>query len=111
MIKQNTMAEQIPLQAIPNQTLNVVLDEVSWEIDLVYTGSMMLITLARGVNAVVTSMRCIPGAAMIPWQLLAAGGGNFFWETPNGEIVDYVNFGGTHNLIYLSAAEIAGLAA
>lgn len=103
----------IPLQAIPNQTLTIQLDENNWSINLhtcdntPQTPGTAIITIDFNLNNVdiLNGLRIVPNTFLIPYNYLATAG-NFTMLTDNDDYPDYNLFGINQYLIYTSQAEI-----
>jgi len=113
---------EIPLASVPNQTFSIVLDERLYEIALyaIDTGNIVLdgatvpntvmaVDITRDGVVIMTGMRVMPDYPMIPYRYLEAG--NFVFITSEGDYPDYLQFGITQTMIYLSEAELAELRA
>lgn len=97
----------IPIEPIANQEFSIRLDNMRYQITLnsVNAGAMCF-TLVRDGVPVIDGVRCVAGEFVLPYRYLEGRGGNFFFDTPNGEIPDYEKFGDTHRLGYFSAEEL-----
>lgn len=107
------MTTLVPLEAIPSQQLQILLDGVRYTLEVRQIAESTLIVSvwrgsADGVDTVVIrSVVAGSRTPIIPYQYLEGSGGNFYFDTPNDELPDYTQFGGRHLLIYASAAELA----
>jgi hypothetical protein len=95
---------QLPIQSLPNQQFQAVLDGNAWDFTLRSTNGVMSATLALNGTTVVENARCVVGSFVIPSQYEEAG--NFLFLTANNVLPDYTLFGNTQSLIYVSAAEL-----
>jgi hypothetical protein len=101
----------VPLQAIPNQTLSLNVDNNLYDIsihscrdnDLPGTG-IMAISLSINNTLVVTGQRALPDFPIVPASYLQNG--NFIIVTMDDEYPDWRQFGNTQSLIYVSQAEL-----
>ena len=109
---------QIPIAAVPNQTLSITLDTNNYDISLYTTNrsngditltGVMGMTIVRNNVPVITGQRVVSGYPVIPYRYLENG--NFIFTTLNDDYPDYTQFGITQFLIYASAAELAALRA
>ncbi|OWK42202.1 hypothetical protein [Fimbriiglobus ruber] len=96
---------QLPIQALPNQQFQAVLDGTAWDFTLRSTNGVMSATLASNGSTVVENARCAAGSFLIPSRYEEAG--NFLFLTADYALPDYTLFGNTQSLIYVSAAELA----
>jgi hypothetical protein len=109
---------EIPLQAIPNQTLSVQLDNNQYDIKIAATMSttadngtvaadvLMCVDIVRNNVTIVSGFRAVDGTPIIPYQYLEANSGNFQFLTSEGDYPDYRKFGIDQSLIYASATEL-----
>lgn len=107
---------EIPLQAIPNQTLSVQLDGNQYDIKIAATMStttdnglladdvLMCVDITRNNVAIVSGFRAVAGFPIIPYQYLEAG--NFAFVTADGDYPDYRKFNVDQSLIYASESEL-----
>jgi hypothetical protein len=96
---------QLPVQALPNQEFQAVLDGNSWDFIIRSTNGIMSTTLALNGAVVVQNARCVAGSFVIPSRYEESG--NFLFLTANNQLPDYTLFGSTQSVIYVSAAELA----
>ena len=104
----------IPLQAVPNQSLSIQLDQINFDIrihscgqSLIPEANTMVFTIFINGVRTISSFRATPGSAIIPYLYLEDG--NFVMITQNDAYPSYDQFGITQYLIYASAAEIEAL--
>lgn len=98
---------EIPLQAIPNQSLSVLLNNVQYDIRIEVCNNIMAFDIVRNNIAIVTGQRAVAGEPIIPYQYLEDG--NFAVLTMNDAYPDYLQFGITQSLIYASQSELEAL--
>ena len=98
---------QIPLDAIPNQSLSIRLDSRRYEITVQATSGVIAATIARDGEMLVQGLRCAASTPLLPFQYMEDGVGNFVFLTKDEEYPDYTKFNSTHQLVYLSGAELA----
>lgn len=96
--------KEITLQAIPNQTLSVQLDNVLYDITLKATQGVMSATIVRDNIEIITGARITPGYPLLPYEYQENG--NFIMLTADGDYPDYTQFGITQSLIFASQAEL-----
>jgi hypothetical protein len=95
---------QLPIQALPNQQFQAVLDGNAWDFTIRSTNGVMSATLVLNGTTVVENARCVAGSFIIPSQYEEAG--NFLFLTANNALPDYTLFGNSQSLIYVSPAEL-----
>ena len=97
--------QQIPLQALPNQSFQIVLDNNTWAFTIKTTGGLTTVSLTLNNVDILDSTPAVAGGFIIPYEYLEAG--NFFFTTQNYQLPNYEYFGTTQYLIYISATELA----
>ena len=103
------MADEVPIEAIPNQSFSIVLDESRYQITLKAAGTTMAATIERDGEEIISGMRCVVGQPLIPYQYLEGGNGNFFFLTDNNELPYYTEFNVTQTLLYFDADDMEAL--
>ncbi|MDR0736815.1 MAG: hypothetical protein LBF51_08335 [Zoogloeaceae bacterium] len=99
---------EIPLEAIPNQKLSVLLDEAWHDITLkTLKNGACVVSIARDGQAVIEGARACPNRALIPYRHAEGDAGNFAFLTEGGDYPQYDQFGTSQRLIYASAEELA----
>ena len=110
---------EIPLQAIPNQTLSVQLDNNQYDIVIsaitsttadngtIAADVLMAVDIVRNNIPIVTGFRAVAGFPIIPYHYLENG--NFSFLTMDDEYPDYRQFGITQSLIYASESELEAI--
>ena len=101
------MAQTVPLQKIPNQSLTISLDGAVYDIELRSTGNMMAASVSRNGVAIIKNARAVAGGLLIPARYQEDG--NFVWLCGSYELPDYNKFGVTQYLVHFSAAELAAM--
>jgi len=96
---------QLPIQPLPNQQFQALLDGNSWNIVIRSTNGVMSTTLVLNGTTVIENARSVAGSLVIPSRYEEAG--NFLFLTANNELPDYTLFGTTQSFVYVSAAELA----
>lgn len=96
--------QNIPIQAIPNQQFNIVIDNNRWEIEVKSTNGTISCSIARNNVPLVTNARAVGGMRILP--CVYQEDGNFAIITQNQQVPDYREFGVSQFMIYLSAAEL-----
>lgn len=101
----------IPLQAIPNQTFTVQLDQIIYDFNIhtCGTGNAQIAAVTLSINnmEILTGERLVSNQLMIPYQYLENG--NFVLITANEEYPNYTQFNVTQYLIYASNEELAAI--
>lgn len=96
--------QSIPLKALPSQIFTVSLDGNEWIIGVRSTNGTISVSLNLNGAVVVESVRAVAGEKIIPSKYEETG--NFAIITTNFEIPDYIKFGSTQSLIYITQAEL-----
>jgi len=100
------MAFSIPLQAVANQSLSVLLDGLRYDIELKETRNVMSATIAIDETIVVSNARIVADVGLITYSYLRGDGGNFIFTTENDNLPYFTSFDITQFLFYLTADEI-----
>jgi hypothetical protein len=95
---------QLPIQPLPNQEFQAVLDGNAWDFTIRSTNGAMSITLVLNGSAVIENVRCVAGSLVIPSRYEESG--NFLFLTANNQLPEYPQFGTTQSFVYVSAAEL-----
>lgn len=101
------MSQNIPLEAVPNQSLSVQLDETRYDIRLRDIGNMMAVDVSINDELVIEGHRVVGGFPLIPYKYLEGDGGNFIFITDSGDLVYWDQFNITQSLLYFSVDELA----
>ena len=78
---------QLPIQAVPNQEFQAVLDGNTWSFTIRSTNDVMSMTLVLNGTTLIQNLRCVAGAFVIPSQYEESG--NFLFLTTNNDLPDY----------------------
>lgn len=100
------MPQRVPLESIPNQSLSIRLEGRRYEIRLNWGAEIMSATIIRDDEFIISGVRCVPGSFLLPYQYLEESSGNFVFETSNGNLPNYQDFGDTQILLYFSNEEL-----
>ena len=103
------MSVVIPVQAIPNQSLTVTLDQSTYAITLKTMGTLMAASIVRDGVTLFTSQRVVTGTPLIPYQYQESG--NFMFITADDTFPFYEQFNVTQFLLYFTADELVTLRA
>lgn len=98
------MPQVVPLQALPNQSLQIPLDSNQWDISLKAANGFIAATFT--LNGVIVQENVHLVSQQMILQYDYEENGNFALITQNDEIPDYTQFGITQQLTYLSQAEL-----
>lgn len=97
--------QTISLQAVPNQAFTIVLDNNEWSIRLKTAKNITCVSLTRNGIALLENTRALANKLIIPYRYLESG--NFLFITKNFQLPNYLEFGVTQSLVYVTAAELA----
>lgn len=100
---------EIPLEAIPNQSFSIALDNRIYDFTIKSTNGVMSVSLTRDNVEIIANIRAIADFPLIPFKYLEDG--NFIIQTQNGDLPEYSQFGITQRLLYFSAAELGDIRA
>lgn len=96
--------QQIPIQALPNQSFSVQLDGNQWDWTIELVGEAIAVSLSLNSVVVLTGLNIASGSRIIPAEYEEAG--NFVLVTMSQQVPDYTQFGTSQQLIYLNATEL-----
>ena len=99
------MTQQIELQATPNQSLSVTLDDARYDLTIKETIGTMSVDIVRDNIPIMTGARLVAGTPFLPYRYQETG--NFIITTEAGEIPYYTRFNVSQFLIYISVEELA----
>lgn len=94
----------IIVEAIPNQSFTVRLDDAQFDITIKETRGVMSATIIRDNVTLIENSRITAGTPILPYKYQERG--NFVMITENEAIPYYDQFGNTQHLIYVEAAEV-----
>lgn len=97
----------IPLAALPNQTLSIQIEQQQYDITVTEANGVMAISIDRDGVTIVSATRLLSGTPVLPYEYQESG--NFAMLTGADEIPYYPAFGITQNLVYLSEAELLAI--
>lgn len=97
----------VPLIAVPNQNFTITLDNILFNISIKSVINFMTIDISQNNSVVLSGMRMIPDALLIPYKYLEAG--NFVVVTANEEYPIYTEFGATQFMFYFTQAELEAI--
>lgn len=102
----------IPLQPLPAQTFNIIVDEVSYDFTIRATATAanpsapIIYDITIDGVLELAGFRLVAGQFLIPYKYLERGG-NFIFLLPDGADFDYSEFGKSEILYYFNAAEVS----
>lgn len=94
----------VPLQAIPNQSVTLQVDDNFYYLTIKSTRGVIAVTISINGIEIVSSARAVAGEFIIQSRYLQNG--NFAFYTPNNYLPDYTLFGTTQQLLYYSPSEL-----
>lgn len=98
----------IPLQAIPNQSLSIQLNSEQYDIRIHdCTNGVMAIDIVINSVPLLTGIRLVGNYPIIVSEYMQNG--NFILQTKNDEYPDYTQFGVTQYLIFANPSEIEAI--
>lgn len=95
----------IPLAAIPNQSLSIRIGNQRLVLRIKEANGVMVADLDRNEVRVISGVRVLAGEPIIPYKYLEDG--NFLLLTINGGLPEWRQFNATQNLVFITAEEIA----
>jgi len=104
----------IPLQAIPNQSLSVQLEDNTFDIAIHDCGDIISVTINVNNTPLITGQRAVNGFPILPYAYLEVNVGNFVFVSTNDsqdEYPDWRRFDTDLILVYASPAELEVLRA
>jgi len=94
---------QIPLSALPNQSISFNLDGAYWQLRVFQAVNSMCADISRDGVPIVTGVRCYGGVALMQYpHMYQPNFGNFIFDSD----ADWTNFGTSCNLYYLQCGEL-----
>lgn len=100
------MPMNVPIQAIPNQTLTITINGVNYEISLRTILDFTAVSIVINGVETVDGLRIPAGSPLLPYQY--EENGNFIFANSGGfQLPFYTYFNLTQTLLYYSPAELA----
>ena len=94
---------QIPLTALPNQTISFNVDGAYWQLHIYQAVNFVCADVMRDGVAITSGVRCFVGVPLLQYpSMYLPNFGNFIFDAD----VDWTNFGMSCNLYYLTQAEL-----
>lgn len=103
------MAETVPLQAVPNQTLTVPLAGQNCDLNVYQRNSGLYVDVFLSGTPVILGVLCQNANRIIRDLYLGFAGDFAFFDTQGGASPldpDYTGLGGRFQLIYIEASEL-----
>lgn len=101
------MSVVITLQAVPNQSLTIVLDGFVYDMEFKVVSDVMAVTIKRDNVNLISGSRFVAGSPLIPYQYLEQG--NFIFVSEGSEIPFFTEFGVTQTLLYYTQSELEAI--
>lgn len=94
----------VPLQAVPNQSLSIQIDGNTYDLRIHDCGNIMSVDVSINNTIIVTGQRAVPGNLILPYQYLENG--NFLITSLDGEYPDWRRFELDQFMVFASQAEL-----
>lgn len=102
--------QTVPIEAISNQELSIQLDGTRYVLTIKELDpGMCMVSVERDSVMLVSNVRAVSGFAILRYNYLQTGYGNFAFVTENGDYPYWEKFNVSQTLIYASDAEIEAL--
>lgn len=98
---------QLSLQALPNQSFSVTLDDDFYDITVHQAYDTMCATIVKNNELILSGQRIIPGFPIIPYLYRSIS--NFVLTTLNDALPDYSQFNVSQFLVYASSFEVLAI--
>lgn len=98
--------QNIPLQALPNQSMQVPIDDNQWDISLKLTNGTISVTISLNEILLVENVRIVANTLILPYRYEENNNGNFVLSTQSFNIPDYTQFSITQMLFYITPEEL-----
>lgn len=95
---------ELPIQAIPNQTMTIRLSDDFYSISIKEIDGLMSMTIVRNDVVIVSNQRLMANYPIIPYEYLENG--NFIFLTSNNEYPYYDRFNIDQSLLFASQEEL-----
>jgi len=100
------MAEIIPLQPVPNQTLTVSLSNQTCQIDIIQRMSGLYLTLSVNNSIIISNVLCENGNLIVRDAYLGFVGDLAFIDNTATDNPDYLGLGTRFSLAYIPPEEL-----
>lgn len=94
----------IPLQAIPNQSFSLQINNSTYDLAVYDCGNIMAVDITINNAVIVTGVRAVPNNFLLPYRYLENG--NFYITSLDGEYPDWRRFGLDQFMVFASQAEL-----
>ncbi len=98
------MIQRIPIEVLPNQSLEVLLGGRRYSLSIKCIGDSMAITIVRDDVTIIEGLIIPANEPLIPYKYLEDG--NFVMRSDGDEIPYYENFGSSVRLLWVSQDEL-----
>jgi len=106
------MSLNVPLEAIPNQSLSVLLGGTLYDLTLKTAGDTTVASITRGGVLILSGVRCVFGFPLIPYSYIEDGQGNLIFTSANSAAQNlpfYTEFNASQFLTYFTNAELQSI--
>lgn len=100
------MAQIIPLQAVPNQTLTVLLADQNCRVSVYQKFFGLYVDLAIGGTPLMLGVICQNQNRLVRYSYLGFAGDLAFFDTRGSSDPDYTGLGSRYQFVYLEAADL-----
>lgn len=101
------MTQVVPLQSVPNQTTQIVLNGQNCQIDVFQTDSGLFLNLYVNDDPIVEGVICQNLNRIVRNLYLGFSGDLAFNDTRGTSDPSYIGLGGQYQLIYYAASEVS----
>ena len=98
---------EINLTPVANQSVSIKLEDSLYTLTIKETRGVMSLNLIRDNEIILLGARIIPNAPLIPYRYLESG--NFVMLCDSDEYPNYLLFGNTQTLVYVTIPELEAL--
>jgi hypothetical protein len=95
----------VPIDAVPNQSLSFTIGSDRWSIRIKQAVSSMFIDVALNDVDIVLGHRIVIGTPILPYRYQRSYG-TLLMLTDNEELADWTKFGSTQQLVFATADEL-----
>lgn len=97
----------IPIQAIPNQSLTFESDGGRYDLTIRDSDGVVTVDVTRDDVVIIRGSRAMPSGAIIPYRYLESG--NFAITTDQDALPAYTEFGVSQRLVFLTPDELRSI--
>ncbi len=107
------MQYELTLNNIPNQNFTTTINDIDMEITIKLAGQednkILFFSLITNGDYLCPAVPVFANQAVLPYPYMVSEvGGNFFFTTDNEEYPNYLNFGSTCKLFFITEDELNG---